>query len=403
MSSNLLLPEHISKTLPMVLMSVIRYCVIIGFVMKELLKKLIRAEPTGDKGELTAAKVLAAYLSGCGVDCRIDKWQDCRANLIAHIKSNGQRDALLFGAHLDVVPAGGGEWKLPPFEGIEADGRIFGRGAADMKGALASLAAAIEEVVQSGAELKGDLILAATAGEETDSCGAKRFIEADAADLPKPAGVIVTEPTDFQVASCHRGMLWLEVSTIGKSAHGSMPHLGINAIELMNSLLSRLEDYQPTYSQHPLLGKCSVSINQIHGGKAVNIVPDRCSVKIDIRTLPDQNHPGIISDLETICAELKENDPRFEADIATIKSVPALQTDTEGEFASSFCQTIGASGTGKVDFATDGPFFAESGAPIVIFGPGKPGACHQPNEYIDIADLDKGRQLYKKIILKFLT
>ena len=367
------------------------------------MKKLIQAEPTGDKGELAAAKVLADYLSACGVDCRIDKWQERRANLIAHIKSTGQRGALLFCGHLDVVPAGGGEWLVPPFEAVEADDRIYGRGAADMKGALASLAGAIVDIAQKGVKLQGDLLLAATAGEETDSCGTKRFIKADAADLPRLAGVIVTEPTDFVVATCHRGMLWLEVTTTGKSAHGSMPQLGVNAIELMNTLLSRLGDYQPTYSQHPLLGKCTVSVNQIHGGSAVNIVPDKCSVKIDIRTLPEQGHQGIRSDLETICSELKQSNPRFEAEIATIKSVPALETDVKCEFVSFFWEVVGAGETGAVGFATDGPFFAELGAPIIIFGPGKPNMCHQPNEFIDIADLEKGRELYKKIILRFLT
>jgi len=146
-----------------------------------------------------------------------------------------------------------------------------------------------------------------------------------------------------------------------------------------------------------------VSINEIHGGKAANVVPDRCSIKIDIRTVPDQNHQRIISDLETICSELKENNPRFEAQTPTVKSVPALETDAEGEFVRSFCEVAEAGETGKVDFSTDGPLFAELGAPVVIFGPGKPGTCHQPNEYIDIADLEKGREFYKKIILKFLT
>jgi len=387
--------------------------------MKQLLKKLIQAEPTGDKGELAAAQVLAEYLSGCGIDCRVDKWQGSRANLTARIKSNGQRDALLFGAHLDVVPPGEAEWLLPPFEAVEADGKIFGRGAADMKGPLASLAGAIVEVIKSGAKLKGDFVLAATAGEETDSCGTKRFIQKDSANLPQLAGVIVTEPTDFEVATCHRGMLWLQITTIGKSAHGSMPHLGVNAIELMRLLLSRLDDYQPacpacreriytelsrsSRTEHTVLGRCSVSVNEIHGGKAANVVPDKCSVKIDIRTLPVQNHRSIISDLETICSELKESNSRFEAEIAIIKSVPALETDVECGFVRSFCAVIGAGETGKVDFSTDGPFFAELGAPIIIFGPGKPGACHQPDEYIDIADLEKGREFYKKIILKFLT
>ncbi|MHC5062033.1 MAG: M20 family metallopeptidase [Planctomycetota bacterium] len=371
--------------------------------MKELLKRLIQAESTAGKGELAAANVLADFLGLHGINCRVDKWDETRANLIGHIKSSGERDALLFAAHLDVVPPGQGEWKLPPFGGFEADGRVHGRGATDMKGPVASLAAAIAEIVESGTRLKGDIILAATAGEETDSCGAKRFIEIDSADLPALAGVIVPEPTDFEVATCHRGMLWLEMTTFGKSAHGSMPHLGVNAIERMSPLLNRLGDYQPAYIEHPLLGKCSVSINEIHGGKAANVVPDRCSVKIDIRTVPGQTNQEIIGDLEEICSELKKSDPRFEAQIEIIRFVPALETDIGGEFVRTFCDLADAVKGGKVDFSTDGPFFAELGAPVIVFGPGKSSVCHQPDEYIDVADLEKGKEYFKKIILKFLT
>jgi succinyl-diaminopimelate desuccinylase len=370
--------------------------------MKDLLKKLIRAEATADNGELAAANVLAEYLSGQGIDCRIDKWEGSRANFIAHVKSSAERPALLFAAHLDVVPAGDTQWKLPPFEAVEADGRIHGRGAADMKGPIASLAAAIVDVIGSGTKLKGDLILAATAGEETDSRGTKRFIEKYSTGLPRLAGVVIPEATDFDVVTAHRGMLWLEVTTIGKSAHGSMPQLGVNAIELMNALLNRLNDYEPTYTAHPLLGECSMSINEIHGGKATNVVPDRCSIKIDIRTVPGQNNQDIISDLEAVCRELKANDGRFEAQIATIRSVSVLETDVDSTFVKSFCEVVGAGKTDAVGFATDGPFFAELGGPVVIFGPGKGDVCHKPNEYIDIADLEKGAELYKNIILKFL-
>ena len=366
------------------------------------MKKLIRAEATVDNGELAAANVLAEYLSGQGIDCRIDKWDQNRANFIAHVESSGQKQALLFAAHLDVVPPGEAEWKTPPFDPTETNGRIYGRGAADMKGPMASLAAAIADVVKSGAKLKGDLIFAATAGEETDSCGTKRFIEKEALSLPKLAGVVVPEPTEFDVVTAHRGMLWLEVTTIGKSAHGSMPHLGVNAIEMMNSLLNRLHDYKLPCTEHPLLGKCSVSVNEIHGGKAVNVVPDKCSIKIDIRTVPGQTHQNVISDLEAICRELKQNNSRFEAEIAKVKSVPALETDVDSTFVKSFCEVVGASETGAVGFATDGPFFARLGGPVVIFGPGKSDVCHKPDEYIDIADLEKGAELYKNIILKFL-
>ncbi len=370
--------------------------------MKNLLKKLIQAKATADNGELGAANVLAEYFSPVQIECEIDRWEGCRANFAAHIKSKGQRPGLLFAAHLDVVPPGDAAWRFAPFDAVEDSGKIHGRGAADMKGATAALAAAILEVA-ANVELKGDLIFAATAGEETDSCGTKRFFNKHSGNLPPLAGIVIPEPTDFDVVTAHRGMLWLKITTKGKTAHGSMPHLGINAIAKTNMLLTRLSDYEISGDDHPLLGKCSMSINQIHGGKAVNVIPDECSIKIDIRTVPGRSHQQIIDDFHRIFAELKTRDPDFDAGVDIIRGVAPLLTDTESAFVKSFCEIAGVDKTTAVGFTTDGPFFAALDVPTVIFGPGKPDLCHKPDEYIDIGDLEKAKEYYKDIILNFLT
>jgi len=371
--------------------------------MKNLLKKLIQARSTAEIGESAAAHVLADYLTSNGIDCRVDKWGASRANLIAHVKSTGPKEALLFAAHLDVVPEGDSPWRVPAFDGLEQDGRIFGRGAADMKGGIAAVAAAIVDVVNNGPALKGDIIFAATAGEETDSCGTKRFVSQNSAGLPKPAGVIIPEPTDFKIVTAHRGMLWIKITTKGKTAHGSMPHLGINAITQMGELLNYLHDYQLPHTAHPLLGKCSMSINEIHGGKTVNIIPDQCSIKIDIRTLPGQFQKDIIENFKTIFQKLKTHNPQFKAMLSAIKAVPAMQTDNDSDFVKSFCRVTRIKQTNAVGFTTDGPFFTEMAGPVVIFGPGRPEVCHKVDEYIDIADLQRAKQYYKDIILELLT
>ncbi len=368
-----------------------------------MLKRLIGAEPTEEKGELAAANVLAEYFESAGLACQVDCWDDRRANLTLHVKTGGQRGGLLFAAHLDVVPPGEAKWQYGAFEATESDGRIYGRGSADMKGGLAATAAAIVDVVGSGVRLQGDIVLAAVAGEETDSCGAKRFLEQYGHASGDMAGVVIPEPTGFDIITAHRGMLWLKVRTTGKTAHGSMPHQGINAIMKMNRLIDRLADYEMPHKTHPLLGGCSMSINRIAGGMATNVIPDECNIDIDIRTVPAQEHDGIIEGLEKVFDEIRQGDADFKAAVSVIRSVEALLTDADSAFVKSFLDVTGIDKTVAVGFTTDGPHFAHLGAPIVIFGPGDPEVCHKPDEYIDIADVEKATELYKDIIVKFLT
>ncbi len=371
--------------------------------MKNLLKKLIQAAPTAENGELAAAEILAGYLAANGIEAQIDKWLDKRANLSAHIKSSGSVGGLLFGCHLDVVPPGDQEWRTPPFEAVEKDGKIYGRGSADMKGGTVAITCAITELVNEGIELKGDIILAATAGEETDSTGTKRFVEKNAASIGPLSGIILPEPTDYKIVTAHKGMLWLRITTNGKTAHGSMPHLGVNAILKMNALMTRLAERPISCQSHPLLGEFSMSINQIFAGKAINVIPDRCSIQIDCRTTPAITNQDVLDEFNTILAELSAADADFDGNVEIVRQMGSLVTDNDCEFVKSFCDVTGIGETIAVGFTTDGPSFAKLGAPVLIFGPGKSEVCHKPDEYIDIADLEKGKLFYKKIIVDMLT
>lgn len=370
--------------------------------MKELLSKLIQAQTTADKGELAAAETISAELGRSGIDSRIDKWDGTRANLTAQVKSSGHKGALLFACHLDVVPPGEVSWRHPAFGGIESEGKIYGRGSTDMKGGIAAIVTAIGEIANSGTKLQGDIILFGAAGEETDCCGTKRFVR-NCGWLPEISGVVLPEPTDFEIVTAHRGMLWLKVQTFGKAAHSSAPQLGVNAIASMTSVLNELENFEIRFEPHDLLGKCSMSINTISGGQAMNIVPDKCEIGIDIRTVPGQNYQDIINDLQIIFAKLKQTNPQFEAKVSVIREVGALETDTQCDFVRDFCSVTGINKTCAVGFTTDGPHFASLGLPVVIFGPGKPHLAHKPDEYIDISDVEKAVEYYKNIILKFLS
>ena len=370
--------------------------------MENLLKKLIASAPTDENGELKAAEVLVDYFKQHGVKAEIDCWDETRASVVAAIGSESpDTPTLVFGVHLDVVPASAENWDTNPFEPVEKDGCIYGRGSVDMQGGICAAAAMLVEIAQSGAKLNGRIVFAATAGEETDSCGVKRFIETH--KIANPVGVIIAEPTGLEILRAHRGILWLNVETAGKTAHGSMPHLGINAIEKMNAFLNRLKDYKIPHTPHSLLGGCSMSINGITGGSATNIVPESCAVELDIRTLPGQDHNEVIESLEAICDELHRGDAEFKATISIIRAVGALETDENNSFVQAICDATGITETKAAGFTTDGPYFAKLGAPVVIFGPGDGSMCHKPNEHIEVTQVEAAKNYYKKIIMNLLA
>jgi succinyl-diaminopimelate desuccinylase len=370
--------------------------------MKDLLKRLIRADSTDARGELETARVIEAKFREHGIDCRIDRWDENRANVVARVRSGGDRKGLLFVCHSDVVGVGEEQWAYPPFDPAEVGGRIYGRGAVDMKGGIAAVVAAICAVVDSGVKLQGDLVFAATACEETDSSGVERFMQ-DTAWLPKLAGIVVPEPTSLAVVIAHRGILWLQITTKGKAAHSSMPERGVNAVMHMKRILDELEQYKIAYPPHRLLGPCSMSINRIVGGEAMNIVPDRCLLGIDIRTLPGQNPESIRDDIEHLLARLKVKIPHFEADLAVTRVARAVETDPECEFVTRFCSAVGVDMTNVVGYTTDAPHLVPLGAPIIIYGPGRPDMCHQMNEFIETAELEAATATFKNAILHFLA
>jgi len=370
--------------------------------MKDLLQQLLRADSTAAQGEVAAAEVIAGHFREHGIDARVDRWDGRRSNVIAHVKTAHRRPALLFVCHLDVVGPGEEPWRHPPFEGVEEEGRIYGRGTVDMKGPTASAITAICEVVASKATLQGDIIFAATAGEETDSAGVLRFMQ-DRAWLPKVGGVIIPEPTDLAVVTAHRGLFWLKITTRGKAVHSSMAERGVNAISSMKRVLDELERYRLEFPPHPQLGKSTMSINLIRGGDAMNIVPDRCTLGVDVRTLPGQDHEAIRYDFERMLAKLKAGVPQFEAELASERSAGAMETDPECEFVQRFCAAVEVDLTNAIGFTTDAPHLAPLGAPIVLYGPGNPKLCHEVDEYIESADLQKAVELFQNVIRQFLT
>lgn len=365
-----------------------------------LLINLINAASTNAEGELAAASVLKDFFKDSDIETRIDVWDNTRANFTAKIKAPApDAKSLIFFSHLDVVPVKNQTWHSSPFTAIKQDGKIYGRGAVDMKGPIAAAAASMKRIAASGCTVKNNVILAATAGEETDSCGITRMLKTEPHIFNNAAGIIVTEPTQMEMVTSHKGIFWLSLTTKGVSAHSSAPHLGSNAIYKMCKLISALEKLDLGFAPHPALGSNTISVNTINGGIAANIVPDTCRTEVDIRLLPGQKTQDVLAKINAVFDKLKAADPKFEIDCKVIRNVAAFETNC-GAFVPALGKLLNKTPR-PINFTTDAPYLSALGAAIVIMGPGRPDLCHKPDEYIETERLCEAVDAYSEIIKHF--
>jgi succinyl-diaminopimelate desuccinylase len=254
--------------------------------------------------ERKVAETIAKKLEENGIECNLRSLGPDRAYLTARIKGKGNKKSLAFSGHMDTVPPGNIPWDYDPFGGQEVDGKLYGRGASDMKSGLAALAMAMVEIAREGIPLEGDLVLAATAGEEVDTLGAKTMIEDGV--LKDVGAMLIGEPSNNELFIAHKGALWLEITSYGKTAHGSMPDQGINAIEHMNTFINALHDkFGFKFKEDKLLGGPTMNLGVISGGVNTNVVPDVCRLQIDMRTVPGMEHSEIIADIKGLMKEIE--------------------------------------------------------------------------------------------------
>ncbi|MGH2968674.1 MAG: M20 family metallopeptidase, partial [Solirubrobacteraceae bacterium] len=324
---------------------------------------------------------------------------DGRANLVARISGADRRPGLLLCGHLDTVPVRAERWTVPPLGGVVLDGRLFGRGAVDMKGSVAAMAIAVRNVHARGLALEGDLVLGCTAGEEVDSFGARAM--ADAGLLEGIGTAVIGEPTGLTVGVGHRGALWVSVGAKGRPAHGSRPDRGTNAVRLLLDWLHPFGELEALVAEgsDDLLGRGSLSLNLIEGGQAPNVVPDRASATLDFRTLPTHDHDALLSALrargEAVeVSVLRNNRPVLIAEDAPLARAAAA--------AVSFVTGSRAVVRG-LPYMTDASVFAsELGIPVVIVGPGPETDAHTDDESVEIAELERASAVYEHLIERVL-
>jgi len=339
----------------------------------------------GGSGEAKIALYVADFLRSAGLKTRIQKLGNHRANVIGILRGRGGGKSLMFNGHLDTVGVAG---MKAPFSARVEKGRLYGRGAQDMKGGIAAALVAATTLAQES-RLRGDVVVAAVADEEHMSIGARSLVE----DISTDAAIVL-EPTGLEVAIAHKGFVWAEIETMGKSAHGSLPRDGIDAIAKMGRVLNEIERLQAKLEEaprHPLLGNGSVHASVISGGQELSSYPAQCQLSLERRLLPGEDASTFQRELIEIISQCSDLDPKFRARVVMGYSALALETARQAPIARILLgcaqKIVGSAARfGAQSFWTDAALLNEAGIASVLFGPGGAG-LHSAVEYVNLEDV----------------
>ncbi|MDQ1000413.1 succinyl-diaminopimelate desuccinylase [Neobacillus niacini] len=378
----------------------------------QFLQSLIQVNTINPPGmEKTLADKVRQRLENTCLLIQSDLVEKNRENLIVSYINEEllsiQQKTLIYSGHFDTVPIGNVEWTYPPFEGRRVGNRIYGRGSTDMKSGVAAMIIAMDCIQKAGIKLNGTLQFIGTVGEEVDCIGAKTVVSRGQID--QATAIVISEPTSNQPVIAHKGVLWLKVSTFGKTAHGSMPSQGVNAILAMNTFINELNSYVIRYDEHSILGGSSLNIGTIKGGVGTNVVPDECTITIDIRTVPGQSHSGITEDIKNILQKVSMV-MNVSFDIEVINNMGCVHTPSNDPFinlALGTAQSLNGQEEltlGGVNYYTDGSVYKVQlpDVPILIYGPGEPKLAHQPDEWVNISKYLESIKFYIALAIQYL-
>ena len=342
-------------------------------------------------GEAAVSEFLAARAVRAGLDVSFKKALPQRPNLLLTLRPRKKaRRRILFAPHFDTVN-GTDEQFVPRKSG----GRLYGRGACDTKGSVAAMASALFELARRGQRpTETEIIFVGLVDEEDRQTGSRTL----AASGFKADLAIVGEPTSLRVVTAHKGSLWLRFETRGKSAHGSRPELGRNAVHEMSKIVNLLEtDYAESLRQrrHPLLGCATVSVGVIAGGTQPNIVPDQCSILVDRRTLPGETEASVRREIHQL---LRREDLHAVSTYNKLDPCDPLETNPRLPLVAQLLESAGQREPTGVHYFSDAAVLAGGGIPSVVFGPGDIAQAHTSNEWVSLAELEKARML----LLRFL-
>jgi acetylornithine deacetylase len=371
----------------------------------KLLRELVAVNsvnPTlvrGAPGEREIAELIAAEMRRGGLDVSIETVTHGRPNVVGVLEGRSAGRTLMLCGHTDTVGVGG---MIDPFTPIERDGRLYGRGAQDMKGGVAAMINAATTIAARGDLTSGRVVVACVVDEEHSSIGADALVKSWRAD----AGV-VTEPTDLEIAVGHKGFAWVEITVEGKAAHGSRPADGQDAILRLGRVLSRLEALDGALQAqppHPLVGTGSLHASTIEGGRELSSYPDRASLQMERRTVPTEPESIALHEVQQILDALAREDPSFKATATAMFSRPAYEIAGDHDLPQILAVAVAAAGaqtrTTGASFWTDAAVLGHAGIPSVLFGPGGAG-LHSAEEYVNVADVILCRDALVELARRF--
>jgi acetylornithine deacetylase len=341
---------------------------------------------------------LEDYFRSLGVAYERQPVAPQRDNILAWTDAPRASTTLIFEVHQDTVPVD--NMTIEPFAARIEDGRLYGRGACDIKGGMAAMLAAFARLVREKPAGAARVVMACSVDEEFTFLGVQRLAQSDLRGrFPDLVGAIVAEPTQLHIVDTHKGAVRWDLTTTGRSCHSSRPELGVNAIYRMAVLLPILARYAEELRgslSDPRLGPPTLNVGRIEGGTSVNTVPDQCRIEIDRRLLPDEKSPAALEHLHDYLR--RHVDPSIAFTFSTARlSAPALSSAGSAELVarlgSAINEVVGAHQVLAVPYGTDAAPLAESGIPAVVFGPGDIARAHTCDEWVPLDEVERASEI----------
>jgi len=355
----------------------------------------------GAPGEAEMAEYVSEFLRELGLKTRVYYVAPGRTNAVGVLRGAGEGPTLMLNGHMDTV--GIDYMEIDPLDPVVKDGMMYGRGTCDMKGGLASILAATKAVVDSGKELRGDLVVAAVCDEEYASIGTERVVEDVKADA-----AIIGEPTELNILVAHKGFVWVDIETHGVAAHGSLWQVGVDAIAKMGKVQVGLERYQDDVlmkRSHGLVGSPSVHSSTIKGGRELSTYPDNCKLQVERRLIPGETREDVDAELNELLSSIQDIDPKFDGDFEITFFRGPMEVPEDEEICHTLAECseevtgerplfVGGSGW------LDTQIIWERGTPAVAFGPRGAGA-HAAVEYVDLDSVIKCAEIMELVIGRY--
>lgn len=375
---------------------------------REILEKIVSFPTVSRDSNLPLIDWVEEFLDGHGITAH-RVWNDDRtkASLYAHVGPEVEGGVILSG-HSDVVPVEGQDWSSDPWTVTERNGRLYGRGCADMKGFVALALATMALAAQKG--VKRPLQLALSHDEELGCIAAPAMIEEMAAKLPRASAVIVGEPSMMRLVNGHKGSIGYRVHVRGYEIHSSMVHKGVNAIMLGAKLIDWTNQRNAENEANPATGAgaafnppfTTLHVGTISGGTAENITAKDCRFGVGIRIVPGDDlegwHDRLAAEAARLEAEARAIRPEAEIDLRRSFYVPPLVPETDGAADALVRRLTGDNGAAVVSYGTEAGQFQDAGYSAVVFGPGDIAQAHQPDEFIEVSQLESGWAFMQQLV-----